>query len=139
MKNFKSFRKRILPAAICVVLIICLAIPSFAGDGDNKYYSSYGSLDEVRDASLEINRQIGEESVVLMKNQDNILPLEGVRFVSVFGKAAEDPFYAGGGSGTAEGYYPSGDYQYTSVYDSLEAAGFSVNPALRAFYEKEAS
>ena len=99
------------------------------------YYSTYGSLEEVRAASAEINRQIGEESVVPMKNQNNVLPLQGVRFVSVFGKAAEDPFYAGGGSGTAAGYYP--EEMYTSIYDSLEAAGYSVNPSLRAFYEKQ--
>ena len=71
----------------------------------------------------------------MMKNQNGILPLNGVRFISVFGKAAENPFYAGGGSGTAAGCYP--DEMYTSIYDSLEAAGYSENPALRAFYEKQ--
>lgn len=126
---------------LCLILALQLVLPAIgaaATDGqDGKYYSSYSSLEEAREASLQINQQIAEESVVLMKNEDDALPLDGVTSISVFGKAAEDPFYAGGGSGTAAGYYP--DEMYTTVYDSLEAAGYSVNPALRSFYESAAS
>ena len=135
--NRKPFR---LALILCMLLILQLVAPAvgvLAAEDDGKYYSSYSSLEEVRASSLEINRQIAEESVVLMKNQDGVLPLEGVTSVSVFGKAASNPFYAGGGSGTAEGYYP--DEMYTSIYDSLESAGYSVNPALRAFYDAAAS
>ena len=134
-RNSSSLWRRVLPVILCCVLATGSILPA-AAETPVAYYSSYGSLDEVRAASLEINRQIGEESVVLMKNADNVLPLKDVRYISVFGKAAEDPFYAGGGSGTAEGYYP--DEYYLSIYDSLAMAGYSVNPALRAFYEKEA-
>ena len=132
----KSFKLAIL---LCMVLLLQLVTPAVGvlAAEDGKYYSSYSSLDEVRAASLEINKQIAEESVVLMKNKDGVLPLEGVTSVSVFGKAASDPFYAGGGSGTAAGYYPN--EMYTSIYDSLESAGYSVNPALRSFYDAEAS
>ena len=133
----KLFNKRILAAILSIVMLLVTAMPAFAAGENVKYYSSYGSLDEVRAASLEVNQQIAEESVVLMKNADNVLPLADVRYVSVFGKAAENPFYAGGGSGTAAGYYP--DEMYTSIYASLEAAGYSVNPALRALYEREAA
>ena len=129
----KLFNKRVLSVILSVAMLLSTAMPAFAG----QYYSSYGSLDEVRAASLVINQQIAEESVVLMKNADNILPLANVRNISVFGKAAENPFYAGGGSGTAAGYYP--DEMYTSIYASLEAAGYKVNPALRALYEREAA
>ena len=134
-RNSVSFWRRVLPVVLCCVLAFGMLMPANAATSPVTYYSTYGSLEEVRAASAEINRQIGEESVVLMKNQNNVLPLKDVRFISVFGKAAEDPFYAGGGSGTAAGYYP--DEMYTSIYDSLEAAGYSVNPSLRAFYEKQ--
>ena len=127
--------KRIITVLLSIAMLMALIVPASAGN----YYSSYSNLDEVRAASLEINQQIAEESVVLMKNKDNVLPLKDVRYVSVFGKAAHDPFYAGGGSGTAEGYYPDGDYNYTTIYDSLEAAGYSVNPALRKLYESKVS
>ena len=132
MKSIDTFwRKRIIPFVFCFVMLAGVVVPATAA----KYYSSYNSLEKARNASAEINLQIAEESVVLMKNQNNVLPFKNVRFVSVFGKAAEDPFYAGGGSGTAQGYY--GKEYYVSIYNSLETAGYSVNPALRAFYEKE--
>ena len=131
-----SLWRRVLPVVLCCVLAFGMIMPAGAAVAPVTYYSTYGSLEEVRAASAEINQQIGEESVVLMKNKDNVLPLKNVRFISVFGKAAEDPFYAGGGSGTAAGYYP--DEMYTTIYGSLEQAGYSVNPALRAFYEKQA-
>ena len=134
--NRRPFKLAII---LCVVLIAQLIVPALGAMAAEagKYYSSYSSLDEVRAASLEVNKQIAEESVVLMKNKDGVLPLEGVTSVSVFGKAASNPFYAGGGSGTAEGYYPA--EMYTSIYDSLESAGYSVNPALRSFYDAAAS
>ena len=127
-----------LALILCMILIMQLAMPAvgaLAAD-DGKYYSSYSTLDEIRTASLEINRRIAEESVVLMKNKDDILPLEDMASVSVFGKAASDPFYSSG-SGTAEDYYPAD--LYTTIYDSLESAGFSVNPALRSFYNAAAA
>lgn len=131
----KLLTKKGLPILLSSSMILGTALPAIAADG--KYYSTYGSLDEVRAASEEINLQIAEESVVLMKNENNTLPLKDVKSISVFGKAAEDPFYSGGGSGTAAGYYP--DEMYTSIYQTLENAGYNVNPALRSFYEKEAS
>ncbi|MDD3794484.1 MAG: glycoside hydrolase family 3 C-terminal domain-containing protein [Lachnospiraceae bacterium] len=135
--NYKLRAKRSVSVLLSASMIFSAALPTVASAEDGEYYSSYGSLEEVRDASLEVNQQIAEESVVLMKNENNVLPLKDVKSISVFGKAAEDPFYAGGGSGTASGYYP--DEMYTSIYQSLETAGYSVNPALRAFYEKQDS
>ncbi len=134
-RNPVSLWHRVLPIMLCCILALSMIVPASAETSPVTYHSTYASLEEVRAASAEINQQIGEESVVLMKNQNNTLPLQDVRFISVFGKAAENPFYAGGGSGTADGYYP--DEMYTSIYDSLEAAGYSVNPSLRAFYEKQ--
>ncbi|MCF0228257.1 MAG: glycoside hydrolase family 3 C-terminal domain-containing protein [Parasporobacterium sp.] len=131
----KRFVKKGLPVLLGCSMAMSTIVPSMAADG--RFYSTYSNLEEVRAGSEEINLQIAQESIVLMKNKDNVLPLKNVKAVSVFGKAAEDPFYAGGGSGTAEGYYP--DEMYTSVYQSLEDAGYSVNPALKAFYEKAAS
>ena len=128
-----------LPVLLSASMVLSMVSPALASEeaDEVKYYSGYSSLEEARDASEVVNLRIAEESVVLMKNADNTLPLENVKSVSVFGKAAEDPFYAGGGSGTAAGYYP--DEMYTTIYRSLEDAGLEINPALRAFYEKAAS
>ena len=138
MSKIRSlFNKRLLAMVLSAVMVLGITLPASADAAEVKYYSNYGSLDEVWAASKEINQQIAEESVVLMKNADDTLPLADARYVSVFGKAASDPYYAGGGSGTAEGYYS--DDMYTSVYASLEAAGYSVNPVLRDMYDREAS
>ena len=100
-----------------------------------KYYSDYSSLEETREASLEVNRQIAEESVVLLKNKDDTLPFSGVKYISVFGKDSADFYYAGGGSGTAEGYYD--DDEYYTLDQSLADAGYQVNPVLKRFYEND--
>ena len=101
----------------------------------SKFYSEYTSLEETWEASLEVNQQIAEESVVMLKNKDDVLPLSGVKNISIFGKDSGEFYYAGGGSGTAEGYYD--DDQYYTLQESLEDAGYSVNPALQRFYEDE--
>lgn len=99
------------------------------------YYSDYPTLEDTWEASKEINQQIEEESIVLLKNAANTLPLTGVKNISVFGKGSSDFYYAGGGSGTNEGGYNESDY-YT-LYQSLEDAGYNVNPRLKAFYDNE--
>jgi len=139
MKTPKLLARKGLSLLLSATMIVSAAGTALAGgDAEEvKYYSSYSSLEEAREASEAVNLQIAEESVVLMKNENNVLPLENVKSISVFGKAAEDPFYAGGGSGTAAGYYP--DEMYTTIYQSLEDAGYEINPAVRAFYEKAAS
>ena len=44
-------------------------------------------------------RRIGAESVVMLKNNGNVLPLDRSRKVSVFGRVQNDYFYVGYGSG----------------------------------------
>ncbi len=48
---------------------------------------------------IELSRKAAADSIILLKNNDNVLPLEmGVR-VALFGKSAVDYFKGGGGSG----------------------------------------
>ena len=101
-------------------------------DSNGQYYSDYSSVEETFEASADINLQLAEESVVLLKNKNNALPLTGVRDISVFGKCAEKYYYQGGGSGVSSAY---SDDDYVSLYDSLEQAGYRVNPSLRKFYK----
>lgn len=50
------------------------------------------------DADHEISRQIAEESMVLLKNEDGILPLNKTANIAFIGKYAEKPRFQGGGS-----------------------------------------
>ena len=101
---------------------------------DGKYYSEYSSVQETFESSEDINLQLAEESIVLLKNQDNALPLLGARDISVFGKCAEKYYYQGGGSGVSSSY--SAD-DYVSLYEALEQAGFRINPSLQNFYAND--
>lgn len=78
-----------------------------------------------------LNEEICEEGIVLLKNDDEALPLKTAeeKNVSVFGKNSVNLVYGGSGSGGAN---TSGS---TTIYDSLTAAGINYNSDLKAFYE----
>ena len=81
------------------------------------------------------NETIAEEGIVLLKN-DGLLPLktDGKKpAVSVFGKNSVNLVYGGSGSGGGN------TEDASTIYQSLEAAGYSVNPVLKEFYEGGAS
>ncbi len=100
--------------------------------GGQKFYSEFGSHQDVIDAGRDFNVTINEEGMTLLKNDYNVLPFEGVKRLSVFGKASVKPAYSGGGSGqtTSQGM--------VDFYQSLEEVGYVVNPSLKAFYENNA-
>lgn len=86
--------------------------------------------------------EICEEGFVLLKNgptaslDDDVLPIETSASnkpkVSVFGKNSVNLVYGGTGSGRTD------TSSAKTIFDSLEAANFEVNPTLRAFYEDNA-
>lgn len=77
---------------------------------------------------------VSDEGIVLLENENNILPLSDTTNLNVFGWASVAPNYSGRGSGAASDYYP-----ITSLYDGLENAGFSLNTELYDFYMDYAS
>ena len=93
-----------------------------------KFYSSYKSHLDVVAAGRDLNARINEEAYTLLKNDGATLPFKGVRNVSIFGKGSYSPALSGGGSGV------SGTAGYVSAKESLEKAGYNVNPILWDFY-----
>ncbi len=73
--------------------------------------------------------QIEGEGLVLLKNEENILPLKGNK-VNVFGAGSVCPFIGGSGSGSVISEDP------VTFYDALEEQGIEYNGELRALYEK---
>lgn len=61
----------------------------------------------------ELLRKIAAESVVVLKNEDNILPLSKTEKIAVIGPNAKYAAYCGGGSAALRPYYT------TTVYDSV--------------------
>lgn len=107
--------------------------PLLASRGSSgKYYSDYTSQEDALQAGRDTNYEIAAEGITLLKNKDNILPLENVKRVSVFGKNSVDPFYHGFGAGSQQSTMDPID-----LYEGLEAAGFETNKVLKEFYEND--
>ncbi|MCX4312301.1 MAG: glycoside hydrolase family 3 C-terminal domain-containing protein [Clostridia bacterium] len=103
-----------------------------SGDPDDymRYTCDYSSKDEVYAAANNLNEEICSEGFVLLKNEDNALPLgENSRDVTVFGKNSTDIVLGGTGSnaGTA------GDSK-TDLSTVLQSSGlFNTNPVMRNY------
>lgn len=54
---------------------------------------------------LELSRKAAREGAVLLKNEDNILPLKNGKKIALFGKAISDYVQGGGGSGAVNSPY----------------------------------
>lgn len=83
--------------------------------------------EETAAKSRELIREIAAEGIVLAKNEENLLPLDG-QAINVFGRSAVNPIYGGGGSGSIDA--STG----VTLLQGLEQAGFTVNQELVDFY-----
>jgi len=78
----------------------------------------------------ELLREMAGESIVLLKNEDNLLPLNPTESVSVFGRCQTDWFYVGYGSG--------GDVHppyRVNLMEGLEQAGVNYDRELAEVYK----
>lgn len=116
----------ILLALVIVVNMICFGpmnsmISLATGNG--------AISDETSAEATELVEQIAEEGIVLLKNEDNILPLTDSGKLNVFGWASTNPCYGGTGSGSL-----SDAYETVTLLQGLENAGFELNTELSDFY-----
>lgn len=85
--------------------------------------------EETSKEATELCQEIAEEGIVLLKNENNILPLENQKNLNVFGWASTNPCYGGTGSGSL-----SDAYETVTLLQGLEDAGFQLNTELSDFY-----
>lgn len=81
----------------------------------------------------EVNLKLAEEGFVLLKNENATLPLNKGARISVLSKNSVNLSYGGSGSG---GFDTSNN---KNLYESLNDAGFVINPTLKNFYESSQS
>lgn len=75
------------------------------------------------EADHALAKEIAEQSMVLLKNEDAVLPLTENQKVVFIGGFAENPRYQGGGSSHIN------SFKVTNAYETAKAAGYSVTYA----------
>lgn len=98
------------------------------------YEADYKDKGDVLAAANELNEDINEEGIVLLKNQDGALPLSEKSRVTVFGKNSVNLVLGGSGSNAG-----SVSESTVDLYSSLENAGIKYNPEMKKFYESSDS
>lgn len=84
--------------------------------------------EETAAKSKDVIEDVGDEGMVLLKNEDSMLPLEGDSNINVFGWASTNPIFGGTGSGS------SSNADAVGIIESLQNAGFHTNEELTQLY-----
>ncbi len=118
-----------------------MALPMFAQKGglaapltkgpQGLFIGEYSQRAEYIEHATKVNGQMADEGFVLLKN-DGTLPLEKGAKITVVGKASTN--LARGGAGSGAGSVSQGVTQ-VDLQQSLEAAGYEVNPTMTDFYK----
>lgn len=85
---------------------------------------------ESKEARLALAREIAGEAMVLLKNEDGLLPLAAGSSLALVGLTQLDAVIGGGGSGA------SFTKDTLQIRDELKEAGFRLAAGLDAFYEQ---
>jgi len=118
---------------VIALLLPCLAATTYA----IVFESDFRTLAELQQAARELNAEVTADSVTLLKNIGNSLPLEKGNKVTIFGVFSDqngtssNTGFAFGGQGSGQGSDPLG---YVSLHSGLEQAGLVVNPTVKAYY-----
>lgn len=75
-------------------------------------------------------KKIAEESIVLLKNEEHMLPFSNGKKAALFGRAQLDTLYSGNGSGAA---HTSG---CRNILEACEEVGIFAEPGLKIFYQQ---
>ena len=113
--------KKLLSVFLAIVMAASVLTHAFAMSGDIN--------PEIIAETSKTAVQIEAEGIVLLKNEDKTLPLEGKK-LNVFGAGSVCPFIGGSGSGSVISEDP------VTFYDALGEAGIEYNADLRSLYEK---
>ena len=97
---------------------------------NGKYYTDFNTIDEARAYGDELNIEVASEGFVLLKNQNNALPLSDTeKNITLFGYRSSRLQIVGGGSGAGDGT----GHEWT-LQESMEEAGFNVNERVLNYY-----
>lgn len=99
-----------------------------------KYYTDYATLEDEQQAAKELSIEIASEGDVLLKNENNALPLSSdVKYITLFGMHSINLIPSGGGS--AAGTLGNNGIEPSTLRRAMEKAGYVVNPKTLSLYE----
>lgn len=75
-----------------------------------------------------LSRKVATEGIVLLKNENNVLPLDINENIAIFGKAQFDYVKGGGGSGDVHSPY------VINIYQGLKSKGYKIFEELSSYY-----
>ncbi len=128
MKRNKS---RVVALLLSAMMIVTMAAPASASTA-TYYTSDYASKAEAVQAGLDLNLRIAQEGMILLKNNDNALPLAKGAKVTMLGYAGYNPnagASANGGDASA-----GAAFAQATVVSSMTESGFELNPAVSETY-----
>ena len=96
---------------------------------DATYFESeFSSPEDFAQASTELAKEIQKEGIVLVKNENQAMPLGDNKRVSLFSESSVDLIYGGTGSGAID------TSTVMNLKQAFESIGYTVNPTLWDFY-----
>ena len=103
------------------------------GSGANYYTSSFATVEEMAEEAGKVSLAVEQEGIILLQNNNDVLPLKSDSKVTLLGAATVEPVYSGAGAGAI-----STDGVAT-LKESMEDAGFEVNGLVWDFYDTGAA
>lgn len=133
-------KSRIIWSSVLSTLLVILVASNVAlyyfSDVISAYFSTI-ELDspearEAQDASIKLVEEIADEGIILLQNDDEVLPIDTsddkTKKVNVFGWSFTNPIYGGTGSGESD------TSDAVTAREGLELAGFEINDQLYRDY-----
>ena len=138
-KAHKAYKKRMaLPGTVAVWVVVLLII-GMIGNAlspivtnlshimGQKYTDQTAEAQAARAAGEAFSTDISDEGIILLKNENDLLPLNNKK-VNIFGDDAYNFKYSGGGSGAVD------LTNCVTLFKGLEMAGIEYNPELDEMY-----
>lgn len=98
-----------------------------------KNFSDFSSIRELQNHASLITSQVTEEGAVLLKNENNALPLSSGAKINLYSSSSVNYIYSGGGSSFAK------KADFVTLKEGLEGASFNVNQDLWNWYSENTS
>lgn len=130
-KKFKKIKRR--PYVLGVVgAIILLISGSFFSWYSSATAPMTGEQEDAAVYSREIAEKVMAESIVLLRNENALLPLENNKKINVFGSGAAKPVFGGGGAGAID------SSTVDDLFTAFDQEGISYNKTLFDLYSNYA-